>query len=249
MERLGEIVSFEDLSEQQNMISDTCGVLFRDNKPRCTFKPRLRFECDGRYAYACNIPRHQRIAQKVVCENETRCIVFKQKILYDYRGLETIEAIHVDVPGECSSNMVSLRLNQLQNAKTAMDESKTCYMQEFNKYIELKQMVRLQLLEVESSLQRAQRSKRCHDLQYDQLNKIVMSRENFCLQQTDKETVADTCNVCLDSVLAQSGCLPCKHVFHTECMRKWFTFGNMTCPTCRTSVTMQWVIDTSASNG
>ena len=247
MERLGEIIKFNELSEEE--LPRTCGVLVKGVTHRCRFKPRVRFVREGKTSYACNIPRHQQNAMNFVCGNANNCTVFKQRILYDYMILETIETIHMGLNGKNMFRNVSSRLNALQKAKKDMDETRSYYMRTFEKYMELKKMVHEQSLELETSLSRAQRSKRCHDLQQEQLNRIVLSPENFCLRQVDLKSCNHACSVCLESVLERSGGLPCEHVFHIDCIRQWFLRGNMTCPTCRTSVTMEWILNTVALSG
>jgi hypothetical protein len=44
----------------------------------------------------------------------------------------------------------------------------------------------------------------------------------------------EECSVCLcDITKKQTHKLPCGHVFHKMCMKKWTTRGNNTCPLCR----------------
>ena len=43
-----------------------------------------------------------------------------------------------------------------------------------------------------------------------------------------------TCTICLDNIQCKESfvVLPCHHVFHHECAKKWFRVGH-TCPTCK----------------
>ena len=46
--------------------------------------------------------------------------------------------------------------------------------------------------------------------------------------------VDEECAVCMEIMDALSLCtLPCTHRFHVECLKKWRSFGNPTCPLCR----------------
>lgn len=50
---------------------------------------------------------------------------------------------------------------------------------------------------------------------------------------------ADDCGICLEKVIQEitmNSRLPCKHEFHTSCIRKWFQEGKSTCPLCVVSV-------------
>ena len=57
-----------------------------------------------------------------------------------------------------------------------------------------------------------------------------------CGRHTKKQEVVieEECSVCLcDISKKQTHKLPCGHVFHKTCMKKWTTRGNNTCPLCR----------------
>lgn len=51
-----------------------------------------------------------------------------------------------------------------------------------------------------------------------------------------KET--QECSICLDNVETNmTGCvLPCLHLFHESCIKRWLTMNNAICPNCRTHV-------------
>ena len=52
--------------------------------------------------------------------------------------------------------------------------------------------------------------------------------------------VKDTqeCSICLENIEKDTtGCaLPCVHVFHEVCIKRWLTMNNAICPNCRTEV-------------
>lgn len=62
---------------------------------------------------------------------------------------------------------------------------------------------------------------------------------SVCLEKTGlsvdqlKET---NCSICLDEGMEEICILPCKHVFHKECIEDWLK-RRPTCPTCRFSFT------------
>lgn len=68
-------------------------------------------------------------------------------------------------------------------------------------------------------------------LSQEQLNIIVES--SF---QAQEQHIQENCPICLDSIQEHQYVisLPCNHVFHTDCITRWFN-SNSTCPLCRTS--------------
>jgi hypothetical protein len=53
---------------------------------------------------------------------------------------------------------------------------------------------------------------------------------------SDDEPAGDDCSICLDPYADRDrvGLLPCRHIFHAVCIRKWIVDGvSSTCPTCR----------------
>ena len=46
------------------------------------------------------------------------------------------------------------------------------------------------------------------------------------------------CSICMEHDVSSStgGSLKCKHTFHTNCLKKWFSHGSTTCPCCRASI-------------
>lgn len=52
----------------------------------------------------------------------------------------------------------------------------------------------------------------------------------------DDMSSCDNCAICWESLASQkSKILPCKHIFHKTCLRKWLLVS-MHCPTCRLSL-------------
>lgn len=53
--------------------------------------------------------------------------------------------------------------------------------------------------------------------------------------QKIKMTKTKECAICLENVeKGNCGCiLPCMHVFHEGCIKRWITMNNSTCPVCR----------------
>lgn len=46
------------------------------------------------------------------------------------------------------------------------------------------------------------------------------------------------CSICLDDMKEiEAVCLPCGHIFHTECAMKWLTKRSQCCPLCKRQVT------------
>lgn len=54
------------------------------------------------------------------------------------------------------------------------------------------------------------------------------------LYATEKNSQTQDCRICLDDLDATSVTLPvCKHLFHKECLEKWFqSSGKQSCPSC-----------------
>lgn len=54
--------------------------------------------------------------------------------------------------------------------------------------------------------------------------------------EKDKAASCENCAICWESLASQkSKKLPCKHIFHKTCLRKWLLVS-MHCPTCRMSL-------------
>ena len=80
--------------------------------------------------------------------------------------------------------------------------------------------------------------KRATDEQIDSLEKRVFDEESSQKEEDNDPTTATTCSICLADF--QSGeevkSLPCRHVFHGECIDHWLREKNA-CPVCRTELT------------
>lgn len=47
----------------------------------------------------------------------------------------------------------------------------------------------------------------------------------------------DECSVCYEPITARNGIqLPCKHTYHTKCLRRWVNSNHATCPYCRSAL-------------
>lgn len=47
----------------------------------------------------------------------------------------------------------------------------------------------------------------------------------------------DECSVCYEAITGRGGIeLPCKHLYHTKCLRKWVVSNHATCPYCRATL-------------
>ena len=62
----------------------------------------------------------------------------------------------------------------------------------------------------------------------------VVDRRNATAEQL--AAMDNVCIVCREDMVGDGSCkcLPCNHVFHTACLRRWFQ-RQQTCPTCRTT--------------
>ncbi|ODM96644.1 E3 ubiquitin-protein ligase AMFR, partial [Orchesella cincta] len=65
------------------------------------------------------------------------------------------------------------------------------------------------------------------------LNEHIDQYANVEVEESEQD---DNCAICWDSLASQkSKILPCNHMFHTTCLRKWLLVS-MHCPTCRMSL-------------
>lgn len=47
----------------------------------------------------------------------------------------------------------------------------------------------------------------------------------------------EECSVCYEHITQRNGItLPCKHTFHTKCVKKWIVGNHTTCPYCRAPI-------------
>ena len=64
--------------------------------------------------------------------------------------------------------------------------------------------------------------------QLRQSRRPMVCNPSFVPQDTGKE-----CSICFETILSdQLYCLPCAHVFHEPCVRRWFE-QSVSCPVCR----------------
>ena len=68
----------------------------------------------------------------------------------------------------------------------------------------------------------------------DQWQQLVAISSQKCKSQRKNKKSCD-CTICMDDVKRRF-ILPCGHVFHRKCIRKWLD-DNHTCPICRQDVT------------
>jgi hypothetical protein len=64
---------------------------------------------------------------------------------------------------------------------------------------------------------------------FNKLNEIKVSKENY-------ENYKRECNICMDDYKIDDLVIevPCKHVFHKECIENWLCKEKISCPICRT---------------
>ena len=67
-----------------------------------------------------------------------------------------------------------------------------------------------------------------------------MYTNNLCYKLPFKEH--GECTICFDHTNDKTTCgsLPCGHVFHNECISKWFKQDTHSCPNCRKEVNTKW---------
>ncbi|XVE55303.1 hypothetical protein DITRI_Ditri03aG0148100 [Diplodiscus trichospermus] len=44
--------------------------------------------------------------------------------------------------------------------------------------------------------------------------------------------LSDKCVICLENIDKEAKCMPCKHVYHGDCIAKWLEKSHL-CPSCR----------------
>ena len=69
---------------------------------------------------------------------------------------------------------------------------------------------------------------------FNSLNQIIINNSNI----NDIKNKNDICNICMDEYMINDKLtsLPCKHAFHTDCIKNWLCNEKVTCPTCRKDV-------------
>ncbi|CAF0998153.1 unnamed protein product [Adineta steineri] len=70
------------------------------------------------------------------------------------------------------------------------------------------------------------------------LSQLPLHIETRSVDITSKSKVIEDCTICLSSMEEENKCslLPCKHVFHTECIHGWIDSDeerSLECPNCR----------------
>lgn len=73
------------------------------------------------------------------------------------------------------------------------------------------------------------------DRETDEIDEMTDSLKTIKFTKKNEEEV--TCPICLEEFNEDESVieLPCKHVFHKECIKKWFE-NNHSCPTCRKKI-------------
>ena len=62
--------------------------------------------------------------------------------------------------------------------------------------------------------------------------KILVSEDDFkTLKEIDVKD--EKCSVCLDDIDTKAMVLPCKHVYHKECIKEWLCNHSNKCPVCK----------------
>jgi len=71
----------------------------------------------------------------------------------------------------------------------------------------------------------------------DSLEKVCLTEENIKNIIKDKDSSERSCSVCKDEFEVNKNILylPCKHIFHEECILPWLKERN-SCPTCRSEL-------------
>ncbi|CAI2377922.1 unnamed protein product [Moneuplotes crassus] len=70
----------------------------------------------------------------------------------------------------------------------------------------------------------------------DNLKSVQITDEHLTLNPKTRQKESPCCCVCTDEMQIEATILPCKHLFHTECIKEWFKRHN-TCPICRSKLT------------
>lgn len=76
-----------------------------------------------------------------------------------------------------------------------------------------------------------------HDDEYGTLEdaKVHLSKQQFdtLMSKSKCDTDTDTCAICLDNVEIDKYLqLPCSHVFHIQCIKRWLCTESTKCPLC-----------------
>ena len=86
-----------------------------------------------------------------------------------------------------------------------------------------------------------------HTILQSQINNMIQeSRNNDALTLSEFDTKIHNimnketkeCSICLEEIKENSICsaLPCLHMFHEGCIKRWLTLNKASCPICRNDV-------------
>lgn len=150
-----------------------------------------------------------------------------------------------------SSNIHSIRrqleIDHISRQPTTIQTAQTNRIPRQNQhYQQLQQNINYQLFNVLQLIADADQLLGLHDLQQEPLEdvKVTLQDEDFQKLQTapfeshHSEDGHDHCNICLEQYKEGISVtkLPCKHLFHTECIKAWLCGEKINCPVCRHDV-------------
>lgn len=75
------------------------------------------------------------------------------------------------------------------------------------------------------------------DMNFDQISTAIFKKVKFNTSGSNSET-EDACSICLEDFSEGTGhlkSLPCAHIFHQHCIRKWLCVSQV-CPLCRATL-------------
>ncbi|CAI2377343.1 unnamed protein product [Moneuplotes crassus] len=65
--------------------------------------------------------------------------------------------------------------------------------------------------------------------------KTIDINNNDAINQSIEEKEAPNCCICTDDIESKANILPCKHLFHPDCIKKWLKIHHA-CPICRSNI-------------